>query len=64
MKFLIKQMLLPASRKLATAVGTFLGGYGLAQEQVTQIEALIPMLVGVMIDVAHSALAEKKGWKR
>ena len=59
MKNMIKQALLvevlaPLSRRLGTFIGTALTSWGVSAENVDQIEACVPLLVGAAVDVVLS----------
>ena len=61
--FMIKELLLPLTRKLVTMASMSLVGYGVAQGQADTIGLGITAALGVGIDLAHSIIAKKKGWK-
>lgn len=44
-------------------VGTTLTSIGMADNETATIVAAIPLVVGLAVDLAYSALAQKKGWK-
>jgi hypothetical protein len=55
---LIKQIASPLSRKLATTLGGVLTGIGASNDDVSAITAALPVVIGLIIDVAASALRE------
>lgn len=54
------EIVAPIARRLGTFVGTLLTSYGLHVEAVQQVEAAIPLLIGVSVDVAFSHFSRKK----
>lgn len=58
-----KQVLLAISRRAATALGGSLAGYGLATDEVQAATAALVVLSGLLVDVLHSAVAARWGFK-
>ena len=60
----LKSIMLAVSRRAATAAGTALATYGLiATDDVTSVTAALVVVAGVAVDVVHSWLASRWGFK-
>lgn len=51
MEYLIYEIMGPVARRLGTAVGTFLGGYGVAEGDVNAVVGGVVALVGIGVDL-------------
>lgn len=63
MKTLIKQIIAPLTRRLGTMAGTALAALNVSKDETDVVVAAIPIVVGLIVDLAHSAIAGKAGWK-
>lgn len=63
MSLLLRQILLPVSRRLGTLVGSYLTALNVPADDTATVVAAIPILVGVLVDLLHSNVAQLKGWK-
>jgi hypothetical protein len=63
MELMLRQIILPISRRLATVVGSALTAYGVGADDVSTVTASIPVILGLVFDVAYSNVAAKRGWK-
>lgn len=60
---LIKLMIEPALRRLGSLVGTYTSTLNLESGDMATLQAAIPVIIGVLFDLAHSHIAAKLGWK-
>jgi hypothetical protein len=60
---IVKQIVKPLARRLATAAGATLTTLGMAAPNVDIVVAAIPIVIGFAIDLVISNVAEARGWK-
>ena len=57
---MLHEIVAPVSRRLGTMLGSALTSWGVSAEHVGQVEAFVPVLVGVAVDVVLSSINRKK----
>jgi hypothetical protein len=63
MNELIKLMIEPALRRVGTLLGTYTATLNLDSGDTATLQAAIPIVIGLVFDLAHSHIAAKLGWK-
>tara|TARA_B110000908_G_C10263799_1_gene461649 strand:- start:1450 stop:1683 length:234 start_codon:yes stop_codon:yes gene_type:complete len=56
LKFLLDEILKPLSRRIGTSTGVFLTTLGANSELSTQVEVVLPTLLGLLFDLGWSHL--------
>lgn len=54
MKFLLEELLKPLARRLGTSTGVFLTTLGANSDLTTQVEVILPTVLGLLFDLAWS----------
>jgi len=54
LKFILEEILKPILRRLGTSVGVFLTTVGASSELATQVEVVLPTVLGLFFDLAWS----------
>jgi hypothetical protein len=64
MEMLLKAMIEPALRRVGSILGAYTATLSLESGETATLQAAIPIVLGVAVDLIHSQLAERLGWKR
>lgn len=63
MRMIIKNIIMPITRRLGSTIGAYLAALGMAQPDIATVVAALPLVVGTIIDLIYTNVAQRKGLK-